>query len=268
MFRKLVIAAAAAALLTVSAAFAQEEGQTFVLVHGAFQDASGWDSVIAALEADGHTAVAVQLPAHGDDAAPGEQTLTAYRDAVIEVVEAQAEPVILVGHSFGGITISNVAEAIPARIEAVVYLAAYLPQSGDSLQTLSAQDVYSVGNQPGGLVPSEDFTTVSIPEAAFAGAFCPDCDEEQNAAVAASQLIEPLPPLGEAVTLTAENFGSVRKAYIMTAGDIVVSPQLQALMIANTPVDQVFALNTGHVPYITQSEALAALLVQIADASE
>jgi hypothetical protein len=82
--------------------------------------------------------------------------------------------------------------------------------------------------------------------------------------VAASQIDEPVPPLASPVTLTEGNFGSVPKTYILTALDLAVSPTLQVMMLANTPVDQVFALNTGHVPYVSQPEALAGLLEQAA----
>lgn len=245
---------------------AQPTGLTYVLVHGAFQDASGWAATIDALEAAGNTAVAVTLPGRGDDTTPiTEITLAAHRDAVISVIEAQDQPVILVGHSFGGMVISAVAEAIPERISALVYLAAYLPQTGDSLVSLSTQDHYSVLGQEGNFLLSEDFAYGMVNADIFASAFCPDCAEDQLPAVAASQLNEPLAPLNEPVELTEANFGSVRKVYILTAEDVVVSPQLQALMLANTPVDRVFALNTGHAPYISQPAALATLLLQAAE---
>lgn len=249
----------------VLGAAAQADGNVFVLVHGAFQDASTWDAVVPLIEANGGTAVTVELGGRGEDATPfGELTLEGYRDAVVAAVEAQEQPVILVGHSFGGMVISAAAEAVPDRIAALVYLAAYLPSNGESLVTLSSQDRYSQLGQEGVFQVSEDFTTASVLDTAFAAAFCPDCDETQAAAVAASQLPEPLPPLNTPVTLTAEAFGNIYKAYILTAQDIVVSPQLQALMIANTPVDHVYALDAGHAAYVTQPEALVAILEEVA----
>lgn len=249
-------------MLVFTQVSAQEEGKTFVLVHGAFQDASGWDAVIPVLEAAGHRAIAVQQAGRGDDETPlNEITLATYRDTIVEVIEAQESPVVLVGHSFGGIVISSVAEAVPDQIEQVVYLAAYLPQSGDSLVTLSSNDHYSVLGQEGNFGLSEDFTTAFVNEEVFASAFCPDCDEAQLEMVAASQLSEPLAPLNEAVELTEENFGNVRKVYILTAEDVVVSPQLQAYMLSRTSVDRVYALNTGHTPYVSAPEALGEVLI-------
>ncbi len=98
-----------------------------------------------------------------------------------------------------------------------------VPQTGDSLVTLSSQDHYSALGQEGNFLLAEDFSTASVNADIFASAFCPDCDEEQLTRVAASQIAEPLGPLNTPVTLTAENFGSVRRAYILTAEDIVVT---------------------------------------------
>ena len=243
---------------------AQDEASVFVLVHGAFQDETGWDQVVATLEDAGEVALTVQSPGRGDDStSAAEQSLMAYRDAVIEVITAQAEPVILVGHSFGGIVISEVAEAIPEQIETLVYVAAYLPQTGDSLLSLSEYEHNSVLGDPGNLLVSDDSTVASINPDVFASAFCPDCDETQAELIAASQVDEPLIPLASPVSLTEDQFGTVEKVYVLTAEDVVVSPQLQAFMLSRTPVDSVFALNTGHAPYITEPTGLADILFQV-----
>ncbi len=160
MIRKVMFIFACVMVFSISVVSAQDTPPTFVLVHGAFQDASGWAGVVANLEAEGYTTVTVELAGRGEDTTPlGEITLDNYRDAVIEVIEAQEQPVILVGHSFGGITISSVAEAIPDRIQALVYLSAYLPRTEESLVSLSAQDHYSVLGQEGNFILAEDFTS-------------------------------------------------------------------------------------------------------------
>lgn len=239
-----------------------EAKQVYVLVHGAFQDASGWAQVKKALEAKGHTAIAVEWAGRGGDSTPLKDiTFEKYRDAVVAVIKQQKQPVILVGHSFGGMVISAVAEAIPNKIKAVVYLAAYLPRSGDNLVALSQLDKYSVLGQPGNFIVAPDYSTASIKKEIFAKSFCPDCNADQLKTVAASQLDEPLGPLNAKVTLTAKNFGTVRKVYILTAQDVIVSPQLQALLLAYTPVDQVYSVNAGHAAYITVPNELAAVLM-------
>jgi pimeloyl-ACP methyl ester carboxylesterase len=266
MFKRVIQLIAPVALLlalNVNPTFAQDKKPTIILVHGAFQDASGWVPVVKALKAKGYTAIAVEWAGLGGDKTPlKEITLDKYRDAVVSVIKKQDQPVILVGHSFGGIVISAVAEAVPNRIKTVMYLAAYLPRNGDSLVTLSGQDKFSVLGKEGNFIVAKDFSAASVRKEIFASSFCPDCNPDQLKTVAASQLDEPLAPLGTPVTLTAKAFGSVRKEYIMTSQDVVVSPQLQALMIANTPMDHVYALDAGHAAYVTVPDALANVIVK------
>jgi pimeloyl-ACP methyl ester carboxylesterase len=145
MGHKLVLGIAilllSASVATASVTTAQSAGNVFVLVHGAFQDGSSWDAVVPLLEDAGNTVITVDLPGHGGDETPlSEITLASYRDKVIAAIEAQDQPVVLVGHSFGGFTVSNVVEAIPDCVETLVYVAAYLPRTGDSPVTLSGMD--------------------------------------------------------------------------------------------------------------------------------
>jgi len=106
---------------------------TYVLIHGAFGGAWSWDDIREPLRAGGHQVVAPDLPSQGEDrTALGEITLDAYVGRVLEVVDAQREPVILVGHSLGGISISRAAEHRPARIRCLVYVAAFLLPDGAS----------------------------------------------------------------------------------------------------------------------------------------
>ena len=235
------------------------DDRPIVLVHGAWQDGSSWARVQEELQSSGRTVSAVTLPGRdGTDA--GEQTLEGYRDVVIAEVETFDEPVILIGHSFGGMTISAVAEAIPDRVASLAYVAAYLPGDGDSLQTLAAEDHLSVLPEDGNLDFSEDFAIATVPTGRFAGIFCPDCADADRDAVTASVVREPAAPLAEPVSLTNDNFGAVPKTYIMTAQDTVVGTQLQASMLARTSVDEILVLDTGHAPYVSAAVELAGLL--------
>jgi alpha-beta hydrolase superfamily lysophospholipase len=91
--------------------------KTFVLVNGAFAGSYAWDHVKPLIEQAGHKVVTMDLPGHGDDQTPpNEATFDAYLNAVIAPINAETEPVILVGHSMGGVVVSAVAEAIPEKI--------------------------------------------------------------------------------------------------------------------------------------------------------
>lgn len=236
---------------------------TFVLVHGAWEDASIWNAVVSELEQHGRRAVAIDLPGRNGDPTPKAQiTLDALRDRALEAVQAEAAPVVLVGHSFGGITISAVAEAAPDKIKRLVYVAAYLPTNGQSLQDLAFSDPDSKAG-PNFVVDEPNLVARIKPEART-DLFLNDGSEELRAGFAETMVDEPLQPLGTPVVVTPERFGQVAKAYVRTAYDQVVSPALQARMIAATPVDDDVAIDSGHAPFITRPKELAAALLKVA----
>ena len=100
---------------------------TFVLIHGAWHGGWAWNNVAALLRTEGHTGHTPDLPGHGSDqTAVGEVTLQAYVDRVTAVIDSCPEPVVLAGHSMGGVVISQTAEQRPQRICALVYVCAFL----------------------------------------------------------------------------------------------------------------------------------------------
>ena len=113
----------------------------FVLVHGAYHGGWCYARVVPLLEAAGHTAIAVDLPGHGDNPRPiAEVTLDAYIDHVCEIISSQPEPAVLVGHSLAGITITQVAERMPERQAWLVYLTAMMPENGQNRVDLAAYE--------------------------------------------------------------------------------------------------------------------------------
>lgn len=244
-------------------AAATNESKIYVLVHGAFQDSSAWSEVTPLLEAAGHTVVTVDLPGRRNDPTPlNEITLDSYRDKVIAVIGQQAGKVVLVGHSFGGLTISAVAEAIPDKIEALIFVAAYLPVTGDSLASLAEQDQGTKFNDKNFLLAA-DYSTASVLQDDVVLIFCADCSADFQARTVELIQPEPLGPMNTPVTVSAEKFGKVRKVYIETTQDNAVSNLLQKLMLEKTPVDQVITLATGHSPFFVDPEGLTAALLAV-----
>lgn len=232
--------------------------KTYVMVHGAWMDARAWEQVTPLLEASGHRVVAVNLPAHGTDTATT-ASLAQYTDAVTAAIAAQDGPVILVGHSMGGTVISQAAEAVPEKIERLVYVAAYLLPSGQSLYATSMTDAES---QLGAyLLPQDGGASLAVKPEAMAAVFCPDCSADVQATLVSRLRAEPVTPLGTPVMVTPARGGSVPRTYVRTTADRVVGPALQQRMIDAAGVEQVLSLDTGHAPFLSQPAALAELLL-------
>jgi len=240
-----------------------KEKPVVVLVHGAFQDAGTWSKVESGLEAKGCRVIRVNLPGRdGDSADPQKLTTEDYKQAVLKAISAENQPVILVGHSFGGITISNVAEAAPNKIKALIYLSAYLPKDGESLQSLSQTDEDSKLGKDGNFVVSPDYKYASINPENAAEVFANDAQVGDREAIARSLIREPLAPMANPVKLTAAQFGRVPKYYIETTQDVVVSPALQERMMQRVEIKRVFKINAGHASYITQPNQVTAAILQ------
>ena len=229
-----------------------------ILVHGAWETSSIWDGVAAKLKQDGYRVQVVDLPGRpGNPAAPGQVSMESYRKAIATATAKDKGPVVLVGHSFAGFPISVVAEAEPARVKMLVYLAAYLPQDGQSLLGLATADKDSKAGPAVQIDKDRGLATIA-PEAR-ASLFANDAPPQVGAAVAAAIVPEPLAPLATPVHLGAR-FARVAKVYIHTARDQVVSPALQTSMVAATPVRLEQTLDTGHAPFVTNPDAVGAAI--------
>lgn len=238
------------------------DAPTVILVHGAFQDARAWDAVLPLLRDRGLRTVAVNLPGReGDGIAPADVALDDYRDAVLRAVDAQSGPVVLVGHSFGGITISNVAERAPEKVRMLVYVAGYLPQADaadQSMARLAETDQWNRFNKARqNFLPSADYSTATVLAEDQVMLFCEACTPDAQARTRALMQREPLKPAATPVQLTAARYGAVPKAYIHTVADNAVSYTLQQRMVAATPVARTITLQTGHSPFLEAPQTLA-----------
>lgn len=234
---------------------------TYILVHGAWLDRLCWEFVTPGLTAAGHTVITPDLPGHGADPTPlAGQTLDAYAERIAREVDAATAPVILVGHSMGGIVISTVAERRPSKIARLVYLAGYLLQGGETIRSMEDPD-----SQVGpAMRPAADWSTVALDPAMMPDIFFHDARPGVAAAAVAGSKPEATAPFGTPLAITAERAGRVPRAYIRTTLDRAVSPALQARMLAATPCDPVLELATGHAPFFAQPEVLARKLLTLA----
>jgi len=235
---------------------------TIVLVHGAWSDATAWQAVIPLLKAQGHEVIAVNLPGHGSDATPfANISLQSYVDVVRNAI-GDRENVILVGHSMAGIVISEVAEEIPGQIKELVYLAAYLPQNGESLLSLAKQDADSrIGKY---LKIDQATGSASVAKDGVIDVFAADAPAQVGDYIANNIKPEPLAPLATPVILTEGKFGSVKKVYIHTTEDYAVSLTLQKTMVGNNGhIRKEYSLPSSHTPFISMPDKLATILLTV-----
>jgi pimeloyl-ACP methyl ester carboxylesterase len=232
--------------------------RSYVLVHGAWMGAWAWTDVQAELEADGHDVRAVELPAHGSDAATfADVSLDSYVARVAEAVDASARPVVLVGHSMGGLVISQLAEERADDIEELIYVAAFLPRDGESLLALSSMDPDAeIG---GALTDDGSDGTLDIRTDALVDIFCAECDEAAQARLLARYREEPSLPATQSVALGAA-FASVPRSFVRTTNDRAISPAHQQRMIDQNGVDEQVDLASDHSPMLSHARELAEIL--------
>ncbi|MBA3793374.1 MAG: alpha/beta fold hydrolase [Rubrobacter sp.] len=150
---------------------------TFVLVHGGWNGGWCWEKVVPLLEETGHKVEAPDLPGLGDDRTPiSEVSLQGYADRIAQVLDAQPEPVVLVGHSSGGTVISQTAEQRPDKVKLLVYLAAFLLRDGEVLFSVGENDTGSLILP--NLVMSEDGSSATIREDVIKEGLLHDCSDE------------------------------------------------------------------------------------------
>lgn len=235
----------------------------FVLVAGAWHGAWCWEFVIPMLEAMGHRADPAELPGMGADRTPLAQLdLAAWARAVAEVVEADPEPAILVGHSRGGIVISQTAELVPDRISLSVYLTAILMKNGesglDSAQLVPAGDLQARDYEP-----TEDDLAFKVgPDHALSYGQSPPHLVER---ALEHMTPEPRFALFTPLSLSEDRYGRVRRAYVECLADETVPPSLQSAMQAREPCEIVRAINTDHCPTYSAPAQVAAVLDELAE---
>jgi pimeloyl-ACP methyl ester carboxylesterase len=239
---------------------------TFVLVHGSFHGAWCWFKLMPELEALGHRAVPLDLPAQGEDETPAaEVTLDANVARVVEVIERQSEPVILVGHSFGGATITSTAERVPDRIKLLVYITAFIPRDGESVNDITRSPLWPPEKGSRAFARSADGLTVSVAAEAVRQRFYHDCSDEDVAGCIERIRPQPFAPRDAPIRTTPERFGRVPRAYVYCADDRSIPLHVQEEFVKRMPCDDVVSLSTSHSPFLSAPAELAKALSGLAD---
>ena len=216
------------------------------------------------LEQAGHHVVAPDLPGMGDDTTPlADVSLQSWTDFLSELLDAQDEPVVLVGHSRGGLNITAAAEARPGRIKRLVYLCAYLLRDGESIIGVTSENADS--QILAKLIPSDDQVSVTLSDETLRELFYNGFSEDDIALALSRVCPEPLAPATTPVSRSDANFGRVPRTYIECLDDKAVPPSLQKQMYEGSPCERVISMPTGHSPFMSAPEELAGHLLELAE---
>ena len=220
---------------------------TIVLVHGGFVDGSGWEGVYNILKKDGYNVAIVQNPT------------TSLADDVAftkRVIAAQPGKSLLVGHSYGGVVITEA--GTDPKVAGLVYVAAFAPDKGESVSSL-------IKNPPPGapvppiLPPQDGF--LMLDQSKFVASFAADVSEPKASFMAASQVPWGVNALAGEVTVPA--WKSKPSWYLVASDDKMIPPPAQRQMSqrAGATVSEVPG---SHAIYVSQPQAVASLIKKAA----
>ncbi len=219
-----------------------------VLVHGGFVDGAGWKGVYRILKKDGYNVSIVQNPtlSLADDVA-----------ATKLILAAQDRPVILVGHSYGGVVITEAGN--DPKVAGLVYVAAFAPDKGESVAAL-IKDPPPNAPVPPILPPQNGY--LFLDKAKFAFSFAADVDAEEAGFMADSQVPWGVGALSGEISEPA--WKTKPSWYLVTTEDKMIPPPAQRLMskrAGSTVVEE----KGSHAIYVSQPKAVAALIEKAAE---
>ena len=228
---------------------AESAAGNVVLVHGGFVDGSGWHGVYSRLKKDGYNVSVVQNPTLSleDDVA-----------ATKRVIDAQSEPVTLVGHSYGGAVITEAGN--DPNVDKLVYIAAFAPDKDESVDTLIA-DPPPGAPVPPILPPQDGF--LALDREKFSDSFAADVDREEAEFMADSQVPWGVDALSG--TISEPAWRNKPSWYLIATEDRMIPPPAQQSMSARA--GSTFVEVAGiHAIYVSQPEAVAELIEEAAQA--
>ena len=240
----------------------------FLLIHGAMGGAWCWERVIAGLQDAGHRATAIDLPGQGSDTTPlPEITLYRYADQVCETLAAMDGPVVLTGHSMGGMVITQAASQRPHKLAGLIYVAAFLPQPGQSLVEITHLPEAAGDSVQANIVVDGDPPVATMPPAAAPEALYHCCTQEQIDWALPQRAGQPVIPFTNPFTPPdgdTSAFDGLRRGYVTCLQDRAIKPALQKLMYTRAGCDPVVEIDTDHSPWLSRTDELVSGLDRIA----
>jgi pimeloyl-ACP methyl ester carboxylesterase len=227
---------------------------TVALVHGAWDNSSGWAGVIPILEAEGHNVIALANPL---------RSVTVDGNYIASVASAIPGPVLLVGHSYGGAVISQAGSNVPNAV-GLVYVAGFVPDEGETgvsilesyppteiLQILRPTPVFHAGDTE----PHDEFT---LDRARFHDVFCADLPEETAKILAATQ--RPLSSLTLGEPFGAPAWKTLPSWAVVATGDLVIGVEAVRGM-AERAGATITEVDASHAVMLSQPQAVADVIM-------
>lgn len=232
--------------------------QIFILINGAWHGSWCWRHVAPLLLQAGHKVIPFELAGHGKNQESFfDIHLSTYVNEIINLVVEQKSPVTLVGHSFGGVIISQVAEKIPNLITKLIYIAALIPTNNHSCREEACQQDF---DHVSALLTEKEETNELIFDMSdkekVKNAFYHCCNKQDFEFALNALQAEPLNPMIEPISISNERFGKVEKTYIECLQDRGVSIENQRRMIKNAGIKQIISLDCDHAPFFSCPEEL------------
>jgi pimeloyl-ACP methyl ester carboxylesterase len=230
-----------------SASVSGLHSRTVVLVHGFFADAGCWSDVIRILQAVGLKVVAVENPLN---------SLMGDADATRRVIDAQPGQVVLVGHSWGGVVITEA--GVNPKVSSLVYVAAFAPDQGMSVTNLIS------GFPPApwtATLQTDEAGNLTLSEAGYLKYFAPDLPVRRARVLAAEQGATFGETLDNPVTQVA--WRSKPSWYVLAEDDQMIAPELQHAMSSRMNA-HVVPIRSSHVVMLSHPEAVAAVILEAA----
>jgi len=231
---------------------------TIVFVHGGWADSSGWNDEIASLQRRGYPVIAAANPLRG---------LSSDADYVRSVLTTISGPIVLVGHSYGGAVISNAARGVP-NVKALVYIAAFAPDEGESLAELVTKNPGThitpdaLTERPYPLPDGGTGTDLYIKADVFRDAFAGDLPRETTSLMQATQRPFSVAAFTEASGEPA--WKTVPSWYLVATEDHAIPPVTQWFM-AHRAGATTASVGASHVPMMSQPDATTRLILQAAN---
>ncbi len=224
-----------------------QRAKSIALVHGGFVDGSGWAGVYKILKKDGYDVAIVQNP-----------TISLADDVAVtrRAVAALNGPVILVGHSYGGVVITEAGN--DPKVAGLVYIAAFAPDQGESVSAL-IKDPPPGAPVPPILPPQDGF--LLLDKAKFQASFAADVSTDEAAFMADSQVPWGVEALGGAISQPA--WKKKPSWYLVATDDRMIPPDAQRAM-SKRAGSTVVEIRGSHAVYVSQPQAVASLIEQAA----